>query len=130
MDADGRRARVGLPAFSLSRLSSLQLDAEEAHPEAAGALRIVCGELNERQRRVWHRPHDTPRFWIDAIACNRRTEVLRLSADTPGRPVTSRRGSAGAGAPSRKQRQRPRVARRNNAFLVKRRPFRDGGKSA
>jgi hypothetical protein len=30
----------------------------------------------------------------------------------------------------RETRQRPRVARRNSAFLIKRRPFRDGGKPA
>jgi len=43
MDADRRRALVRLPAFSLSGLAILQLNAEEVHPEVTGALRIVCG---------------------------------------------------------------------------------------
>jgi len=47
MDADRRCSRVCLPALSLSSLTSLQLNAEELHPEAAGALWIVCGKLNE-----------------------------------------------------------------------------------
>jgi hypothetical protein len=47
MDADRRGSRVRLPALSLSSLASLQLDAEEFHPEATGALCIVCGKFNE-----------------------------------------------------------------------------------
>jgi hypothetical protein len=47
MDADRRSSRVRLPAISLSSLASLQLNAEEFHPEATGPLWIVCGELNE-----------------------------------------------------------------------------------
>jgi hypothetical protein len=47
MDADRRRARVRLPAFSLSGLAILEFNAEEAHPEGTGALWIVCGKLNE-----------------------------------------------------------------------------------
>jgi hypothetical protein len=47
MDADRRRARVRLPAFSLSGLAILQANAEEVHPEVTGALWIVCGKLNE-----------------------------------------------------------------------------------
>ena len=47
MDTDRRRARVRLPAFSLSGLAILEFNAEEAHPEGTGALWIVCGKLNE-----------------------------------------------------------------------------------
>src|SRR4051812_24529213 len=41
MDADRRGCRVRLPALPLSGLAGLQLDAEELHPEATGALWIV-----------------------------------------------------------------------------------------
>ena len=47
MDADGRPARVRLPAFSLSGLAILQFNTEEVHPEVTGALWIVCRKLNE-----------------------------------------------------------------------------------
>src|SRR5215216_3862018 len=60
MDADRWLARVRLPACSLSGLAILQFNAEEVHPEGTGALWIVCGKLNERERRVRHGPHDTP----------------------------------------------------------------------
>jgi hypothetical protein len=47
MDADRWGFRVRLPALSLSSLAGLQLKAEELHPEATGALGIVCGKLDQ-----------------------------------------------------------------------------------
>jgi hypothetical protein len=47
MDADRWSSRVRLPALSLSLLAGLQLDAEELHPEASGALGIVGGTFDE-----------------------------------------------------------------------------------
>jgi hypothetical protein len=38
---------VGLPAFSLSVLAGLQLDAQELRPEAPGARCIVGGKFDE-----------------------------------------------------------------------------------
>jgi hypothetical protein len=36
-----------LPALSLSLLAGLQLDAEQLHPKASGALGIVGGKFDE-----------------------------------------------------------------------------------
>jgi hypothetical protein len=47
MDADRGDSRVRLPARSLFVFASLQPNAEELHPEASGALGIVCGKLDE-----------------------------------------------------------------------------------
>jgi hypothetical protein len=47
VDADRWGFRVGLPALSLSSLAALELDSEELHPEATGALWIVCGKLDQ-----------------------------------------------------------------------------------
>jgi hypothetical protein len=47
MDADRGGSGVRLPAFSLSILASLQLNPEKLHPEASGALGIVCRKLDE-----------------------------------------------------------------------------------
>jgi len=47
MDTDRWGVRVGLPTLSLFSLASLQVNAQEFHPEATGALWIVCGKLNE-----------------------------------------------------------------------------------
>jgi len=47
MDADRWSSRVRLPALSLSPLAGLQLEAEELHPEASGALGIVGGKFDE-----------------------------------------------------------------------------------
>jgi hypothetical protein len=41
--ADRRRARVRLPAFSLSGPAIVQFNAEKIHPEVTGALWIVGG---------------------------------------------------------------------------------------
>ena len=59
MEPDRGGARVRLPAFSLSGLAILQFNAEEVHPEVTGALWIVGGKLDERQRRGRHGAHDT-----------------------------------------------------------------------
>jgi hypothetical protein len=69
MDANRGRARLRLPAFSLSCPAILQFNAEEVHPEVTGALWIVCRKLNERQRRLRHGAHDTRQFAVrlDAI---------------------------------------------------------------
>jgi hypothetical protein len=47
MDADRRDFRVRLPALSFSCSAGLQLNSEKLHPEATGALRIVCGKLDK-----------------------------------------------------------------------------------
>jgi hypothetical protein len=52
MDANRGRARVRLPAFSLSCPAILQFNVQEVHPELTRARWIVCGKLNERQRRL------------------------------------------------------------------------------
>jgi hypothetical protein len=44
---DGGRSRVRLPTLSFAVLASFQLKAEELHPEAPGALGIVCGKLDQ-----------------------------------------------------------------------------------
>ena len=69
MDANRGRARLRLPAFSLSCRAILQFNAEEVHPEVTGALWIVCRKLNERQRRLPHGAHNTRQFAVrlDAI---------------------------------------------------------------
>src|SRR5688572_4459153 len=47
MDANRRRARMRLPALSLPSFASLHLNTEESHPEATGALGVVCGKLRK-----------------------------------------------------------------------------------
>ena len=47
VDTDRGRSGMRLPTLSFGGLASFQLKAEEFYPEAPGALRIVCGKLDQ-----------------------------------------------------------------------------------
>jgi len=47
MDADSGRSRMGLPALALSISASLQLNAQQLHPEPPSTFGIIGGELDQ-----------------------------------------------------------------------------------
>ena len=70
---------MGLPALALSVAAIVQLGAEEAGPEAAGAGGVVGGELDQGEVGAGHRLVDTPRPLPSPVLVARR-EGLGLLA--------------------------------------------------